>query len=307
MSPTIKEGTIPFDVTAAGKPCETWYKIVGDLSSPITPLVVVHGGPGLSHDYLITLSELNERYGIPVIFYDQLGTARSTHLREKIGDESFWTEELFHDELNNLVEKLRLLDSVKGYDVLGHSWGGMMGATWAGTKPEGLRKLILGNAPAFMRGWTDAYLRYRDGMPEDVKNALLEGEKNEDWEGKEYEAAMMSFLLKHCATVFPEELTKSFGFANEDNTVSMTMTGPNEFAVTGNLRDWTAAAKCKGIEVPTLVINGVNEGACDESIQPFLHGIKDVKWIKFEKSTHMPLYEEKELYLKTVGEWLLEK
>ena len=127
MSPTIKEGTIPFDVPAAGKPCKTWYKIVGDLSSPITPLVVVHGGPGLSHDYLITLSELNERYGIPVIFYDQLGTARSTHLREKRGDESFWTEELFHNELNNLVEKLGLLESEKGYDVLGHSWGGMMG------------------------------------------------------------------------------------------------------------------------------------------------------------------------------------
>jgi pimeloyl-ACP methyl ester carboxylesterase len=77
--------------------------------------------------------------------------------------------------------------------------------------------------------------------------------------------------------------------------------------VTGNLRNWTAAEKCKGIEVPTLVINGVNEGACDESIQPFLDGIKDVKWVKFEKSTHMPLYEEKELYFKTVGEWLLEK
>jgi len=60
-------------------------------------------------------------------------------------------------------------------------------------------------------------------MPEDVKRVLLEGEKNENWEGKEYEAAMMTFLLKHCATVFPEELTRSFGFAGEDNTVSMTM------------------------------------------------------------------------------------
>jgi pimeloyl-ACP methyl ester carboxylesterase len=73
------------------------------------------------------------------------------------------------------------------------------------------------------------------------------------------------------------------------------------------LRDWTAAEKCKEIEVPTLVINGVNEGASDEAIKPFLNGIKRVKWVKFEKSTHMPLYEEKELCLKTVGEWLMEK
>jgi pimeloyl-ACP methyl ester carboxylesterase len=73
------------------------------------------------------------------------------------------------------------------------------------------------------------------------------------------------------------------------------------------LRDWTAAEKCKGIEVPTLVINGVDEGACDESIKPFLEGIKDVKWVKLLKSSHAPMYDEKELYFKTIGDWLLEK
>ncbi len=75
----------------------------------------------------------------------------------------------------------------------------------------------------------------------------------------------------------------------------------------GNMRNWTAAEKCKGIEVPTLVINGVDEGASDESIKPFLDGIRGVKWVKFEKSSHAPMYEEKELYFKTIGEWLLEK
>ncbi len=87
----------------------------------------------------------------------------------------------------------------------------------------------------------------------------------------------------------------------------MSRSGPSEFVVRGNLRDWTAVEKCKGIEVPTLVINGVDEGASDESIKPFLDEIKDVKWIKFKNSSHMQLYDEKELYLKTIGEWLLEK
>jgi L-proline amide hydrolase len=217
----MKEGTVPFDVPAAGKPCETWYKIVGDLKSNVTPLVLLHGGPGMSHDYLLTLSELNELYGIPIIFYDQIGTARSTHLREKNGDESFWTEELFYDELNNLVAKLGLLE--RGYDVLGHSWGGMVGSTWAGTKPKGLRKLILSNAPAFMKGWTDAYAKYRDALPEDVRRKILEGDEKQDWEGKDYEAAMAVFIKKHTTSVMPEELTRSFEFAKEDDTVSNTM------------------------------------------------------------------------------------
>jgi proline-specific peptidase len=221
MAPTIKEGTIPFDVPAAGKQCETWYKIVGDLSSSITPLVTLHGGPGMSHDYMISCSELNELYGIPVIFYDQIGCARSTHLREKVGDESFWTEELFWAELNNLVSKLGLVE--RGYNVLGHSWGGMMGSTWAGTKPKGLRKLIISNSPAYMKGWTDAYAKFLDGMEEPYKSTIQKAEKERNWDGEELDEAMMAFMKKHSTKVMPPEFFKSFGLAKEDDTVSSTM------------------------------------------------------------------------------------
>lgn len=73
------------------------------------------------------------------------------------------------------------------------------------------------------------------------------------------------------------------------------------------MRNWSAAEASKKISVPTLVINGTNEGATDESIKPFLDNIKGVKYVKFHHSTHMALYEEKDLFLKTVAEWLLEK
>jgi pimeloyl-ACP methyl ester carboxylesterase len=73
------------------------------------------------------------------------------------------------------------------------------------------------------------------------------------------------------------------------------------------LKNWSAVEASKKISVPTLVTNGTNEGATNESIKPFLDNIKGVKYVKFLKSTHMALYEEKELFLKTVGEWLLEK
>jgi proline-specific peptidase len=221
MAPTIKEGTVSFEVPSAGKPCETWYKIVGDLSSNITPLVTIHGGPGMSHDYMLQLSDLNELYGIPVIFYDQIGCARSTHLREKHGDESFWVEQLFYDELNNLISKLGLVE--KGYDVLGHSWGGMVGSTWAGTKPKGLRKLIISNSPATYSGWTDAYSRYLEEMDEPEKSIIKKAEETEKWGGEELEAAMMVFMKKHSTKSMPPEFFKSFDFVKEDTTVSDTM------------------------------------------------------------------------------------
>lgn len=115
------EGVAPFPVEGLPEPCQTWYKIVGDLETPAVPLILLHGGPGASHDYLLPLVDLAP--ATPLIFYDQLGNGRSTHLPEKNGDEKFWTVELFMKELDNLIKHLGLQD--RPIDVYGQSWGGV--------------------------------------------------------------------------------------------------------------------------------------------------------------------------------------
>lgn len=304
-SSSVTEGTVLFAIEGVDKKCETWYKIHGSLDSSNTPLIVVHGGPGLTHDYLQSLSALHDRYSIPVILYDQIGNGRSTHLQEKAGDEEFWVDELFWLELENLVSKLGLEE----WDLLGHSWGGMVGATFAGRtpSPKGCRKLILSNSPSSMAGWTDAYKSYLPRMLADVQEVLRVGEETQSRETPEYEAALMAFMSLFCCTTdpWPAEFLESFDWAKRDPTVSLTMCGPSEFETSGNRRDWSAAEAAKEISVPTLVINGTNEGASDASIKPFLDSIKDVEYVKFSQSTHMPMYEERDKYLKVVGEWLL--
>jgi pimeloyl-ACP methyl ester carboxylesterase len=85
----MTEGTAPFNVPGLSEPCKTWYKVFGDLatSTSKTPLIVVHGGPGACHDYLLPLVDLAPSR--PLVFYDQLGNGRSTHLPDKNGDEAF--------------------------------------------------------------------------------------------------------------------------------------------------------------------------------------------------------------------------
>ena len=84
----VTEGYIPF--VREGQTYQTYYKIFGDLENRTrTPVVGVHGGPGLVHDYLAPFSDLTASAGVPVVLYDQLGNGLSTHLREK--PPAFWT------------------------------------------------------------------------------------------------------------------------------------------------------------------------------------------------------------------------
>lgn len=147
---TIVEGEAPFKIPRVDKECKTWYKICGDISASRTPVIVVHGGPGLVHDYLSSLVDLAApAHSLSVVFYDQCGNGRSTHLPEKRGDTTFWTEELFIAEFENLLQHLGIQNS---YNVVGHSWGGMLMARYASRRPKGLRRLCGGRgalAPEF--------------------------------------------------------------------------------------------------------------------------------------------------------------
>ena len=117
-------GTVDFIV--GDETFKTWYKVLGDLKSSVRPLVLLHGGPGIPHIGLIRHDELYRSFSIPVVWYDQIGCGQSTHLAHK--PQEFWTFELFMDELENLLNHLGIAGS---FDVLGHSWGGILAAQWA--------------------------------------------------------------------------------------------------------------------------------------------------------------------------------
>jgi L-proline amide hydrolase len=288
------EGFAPFG------PLETWYRITGDLESEQVPLVVVHGGPGMSHDYLLCLTELG-RNGRPVIHYDQVGGGRSTHAPDK--DPSFWTPKLFVDELDNLLYFLGVADE---FDLLGQSWGGMLAAEYAVTKPRGLRRLIISNSPASMPLWIEAANQLRSDLPADVRATLLTHEADGTTNHPNYEAATQEFYDRHLCRVIPNppELTASTEQMLADPTVYFTMNGPNEFHCIGTLKEWSIIDRLPAIEVPTLVLSGAFDEAQPICVEPFVEGITGAKWVVFEASSHTPFLEEPEAYLATVNEFL---
>lgn len=218
----VREGEADFVVPSAGKLCKTHYWIVGDLKSGKTPLVILHGGPGATHHYVSIHDELYKSHGIPVILYDQIGNGDSTHLPEKRGDTDFWTVQLFIDELDSLLKQIEIDDE---YDILGHSWGGMLAASFAIRQPKGLRRLVLASAVARMQDWMESVNQLKTLLPRDVQETLDKHEAAGTVEDPEYQAAAERYNEQFTCRVnpLPEGFVKDNEWIAKDSTVYHTM------------------------------------------------------------------------------------
>jgi proline-specific peptidase len=224
----LREGTVPFKVPHIDTPCHTYYKIIGDLSSNSPRLIVLHGGPGTGHEYLLPFGRLWQQFGIPVVFYDQIGCAASTHLPQTAGDESFWQESLFLAELDNLLDSLQLRNG-PGYHILGHSWGGRIAAAFAATQPQGLQQLVLASGISSSQSYVEGIQILRRQLPSDTQLAIDEGieeEQKGNFDSARFREAMNVFFRNYfCRTepFPPKELLLAFKNMNEDKTVRETM------------------------------------------------------------------------------------
>lgn len=279
---------------------ETWYRISGDLGAGKPPVVILHGGPGVAHNYVDSYKLLAQQ-GRAVIHYDQIGCGNSTLLPEKGAD--FWTPQLFIDELENLVDHL---DIRPAFHVLGQSWGGMLGAEYGVTRPKGLKSLTIANSPASMKLWVEEANRLRANMPVEIQDALNRHEKAGTTNDPEYQQATTAFYERHVCRVvpFPPEVTETFEQVARNPTVYNVMNGPNEFFVIGTLKTWSIIERLPAIEVPTLIISGRHDEATPATVQPYKDGIKGSRWEIFEHSSHMPHVEEKEKCMQVVGAFL---
>ncbi|KAI2617256.1 proline-specific peptidase [Hypomontagnella submonticulosa] len=308
----VQEGKAPFKIPSIGEPCFTYYKIIGNLSSGAPPVIVAHGGPGAGHEYLLTFADLWREYGLPVIFYDQIGCASSTHLPHTAGDRTFWQEQLFQDELDNLIDHLDLRRD-PGFHFFGQSWGGMLGAAFATRQPQGLRRLVLASALASKELATRGTRLLRDQMPPEMRQALDDAEERGEYDSPAYKEALDFYFRKHVcrADPFPPaELLPALKHLSEDTTVYRTMNGPSPLTPDGSLDKWTVISRLPKITAPTLVYNGEYDTSHDIAQVPFFELIPRVRWITFPGAGHMCHLEGTELpkrILKVVGEFLTQR
>ncbi len=289
---TAKEGTIPF------RGFKVWYRIVGKREEPgKLPLLCLHGGPGVPHDYLEPL-EAMAATGRRVIFYDRLGCGNSDHPH----DPSLWSLALSVEELGVVRRALGL----KHIHLLGQSCGGMLALEYVLSKPKGLASLILASSMASMRQWVAEANRLREELPPEIQQTLLRHEQAGTTDDPAYLEATRVFYERHVCRLlpWPECVKRAFDKLNQDPEVYYTLNGPNEFHVIGLIKDWDVVDRLGEIRLPTLVTTGRYDEATPRIAETLHRGIKDSECVIFENSAHMAHAEEPERYLQVLKQFL---
>ena len=286
----ITEGTIPF------KEYDTYYRIVGDMNSGKTPLLALHGGPGMAHNYLLSLDAIAES-GRAVIYYDQTGCGKSvTPPRPDV-----WSVELFEEELIAVREALGL-DEVH---ILGQSWGGMLALQYATHQPKGIKSMIIASSPSSMILWQQEALRLRSYLPKDMEEALIQADIDGDFDRPEVVAATDEYYRRHVCKLDPQPdyVTATF---DQMGDVYMDMQGPSEFNCVGKIKTWDVTDDLHKITIPTLLTSGTDDEATPLIVKTVYDRIPDCRWELIPGGTHLVHVEYAEEYNALVEAFMAE-
>ena len=288
----VEEGYMPF------RGHQVYYRIVGERQEGKAPIILLHGGPGSTHNYFEVLDQIAET-GHQVIMYDQLGCGKSY----VEGHPELWKTETWVDELDALRKYLHL-DQVH---LLGQSWGGMLALAYVYERhPDGIRSLILSSTNPSASMWVKEQHRLVKYLPEKEQKAIAKAEATGDFDSKAYISAIAHYMEQHCAAPVTADSPECLRREKKAGTLSYIYGwGPNELNATGDLKDFEYLEKMKSIDIPTLVISG-SEDLCTPAIAKAMHdALPNSKWELFVGSRHMPFVEDHDHYCKVLAEWLM--
>ncbi len=289
----IKEGYIDY------KEYKTYYRIVNPNGHK-TPLVMLHGGPGSTHNSFELFDELAYESDRPIIMYDQLGCGKS-HIEK--GHTDLWNKKTWAEELINLREKLNL----KEIHLLGHSWGGMLLIIYmTDYMPEGVKSITLSSTLSSAKLWEEETHRLIDLIDPKVKEILLKSEEADDFSSKEASEALDYYYDKFVFSTSdndPECLRRLKPDASESY---ITAWGKSEFKPTGTLKDYEYTEKLKNIKVPVLINSGVNDESTPYQNKVMFDALttNKKKWVLYKHSRHRTYYEDRDEYMKCLKEFL---
>lgn len=287
----VSDGYMPF------MGYKTYYRIVGEKTAGRKPILLLHGGPGSTHNYFEVLDRLSED-GRQVISYDQIGCGNSF----VEGHPELWNSKVWMDELIAIRHHLHL-DEVH---ILGQSWGGMLLIEYLITKkPQGVCSAILSSTLPENELWCREQHRMIRMMSEADQKAIAQAETTGNYQDKDYVAANNRYMELHCAGAVNEDSPECLRRPKKAGTESYLVGwGPNEYNATGTLSYYHFTERLNEITAPCLITSGTNDLCTPFVAKTMLDLIPDARWELFEDARHMSFVEQNDKYCQILSEWL---
>ncbi len=281
---------------------KVWTKRVGN--NPRIKVLLLHGGPGGTHEFFEAFDSYFPGAGIEYYYYDQLGSAYSDQPKEP----ELWEIPRFVDEVEQVRKALGL--DADNFFLYGQSWGGILAIEYALAHPENLKGLIISNMMASIPAYNEyAKTVLMPAMDPAALKEILAFEQAKDYKNPRYmELLVPNFyelhILRMPAEQWPEPVNRAFAKLNYD--VYLTMQGPSEMGASGKLLNWDRTADLASIKVPTLVI-GARYDTMDPKHMEWMAGqFPNGSYLYCPEGSHLALYDDQATYFEGLIRFLRE-
>ncbi len=291
---------IPID-TPHGR-FEVWTRRIGH--NPRIRLLLLHGGPGATHEYFEPFESYLPAAGIEFIYYDQLGSHRSS--QPDIPD--LWDTARFVGEVEQVRQALGL--DAGSFFLLGHSWGGILALEYALAHGQHLKGLVISN----MMSSIPAYNRYaQEVLMPAMDPAALAGIQALEAAGDTGNPRYMELLLPHHYehhvlrlphAQWPDPVQRAFAHLNPN--VYVPMQGPSELGASGKLADWDRSDALPRLGMPTLVIGAEHDTMDPAHLRAMARALPRGRYLHCAQGSHMAMYDDQATYMQGLVEFLLE-
>lgn len=281
---------------------KVWTKRVG--SNPTMKLLLLHGGPGGTHEVFDCMDGYLPVEGIEYIYYDQLGS----YFSDQPSDTSLWTIDRFVDEVEQVRIALGL--NKENFYLLGQSWGGVLAMEYAMKHQDKLRGLIISNMMSSGPEYTK-YVKEVLGPQMDpvALEEVMDIEAHGDFSNPRYmELLMDHFYTEHLLRMpvdqWPQSVNLAFRHMNPE--VYVYMQGPSEFGLVGDvvLKDWDVSDELSSITVPTLVIGATYDTMDPEHMKWMSEEVADGRFLLCPNGSHLSQYDDQKIYMGGVVQFM---
>ena len=273
---------------------KVWTKRFGN--NPRIKVLLLHGGPGFTHQYMEVFESFFPKEGFEFYEYDQLGCGNS----DKPADTSLWVLDRFVEEVEQ-VRKAINADSTNFY-ILGNSWGGILGMQYALKYQNNMKSLIVAN----MMASCPEYGKYaQEVLAKQMDSSVLKEikaiEAKGDFNNPRYDELLFpNFYTRHVCRLreWPEPLMRSL--ADYNKAIYVQMQGPSEFGIRGNLANWDIKDRLKEIRIPTLMIGAKHDTMDPNAMEEQSKLVQKGRYLYCPNGSHLAMYDDQKIFMDGV-------